>query len=139
MHESCHFTICRSLQGIPPLVDLLHNDIPEVHRNALGALLNLSRGYENDDNKRAIKSCGGIESLATLLERSRDHDVRELITGILWNMSSLGVSIAMSVKSAKAYRLTEYQLQCVFQLCSTPVVTLLNTCQLHDLTMFNWF
>ena len=101
MHESCHFTICRSLQGIPPLVDLLHNDIPEVHRNALGALLNLSRGYENDDNKRAIKSCGGIESLATLLERSRDHDVRELITGILWNMSSLGVSIAMSVKSAK--------------------------------------
>ena len=101
MYKSCHLTICRSLQGIPPLVDLLHNDIPEVHRNALGALLNLSRGYENDDNKRAIKSCGGIESLATLLERSRDHDVRELITGILWNMSSLGVSIAMSVKSAK--------------------------------------
>lgn len=84
--------ILRSLQGIPPLVDLLHNDIPEVHRNSLGALLNLSRGYENDDNKRAIKSCGGIESLSTLLERSRDHDVRELITGILWNMSSLGVS-----------------------------------------------
>ena len=72
----------------------MNNEIPEVHRNALGALLNLSRGYENDENKKAIKSCAGIEALAALLERSRDNDVRELITGILWNMSSLGVSLA---------------------------------------------
>lgn len=82
----------RTLKGIPALVDLLYNDVPEVHRSALGALLNLSRGYENDENKKAIKSCTGIEALASLLERSRDNDVRELITGILWNVSSLGVS-----------------------------------------------
>ncbi|XP_067948450.1 catenin delta-2-like isoform X2 [Watersipora subatra] len=79
-----------SLGGINALVRLLREDVPEVHRNALGALLNLSRGYENDNNKRAIKTAAGIEALAALLERSRDNDVRELITGILWNLSSLG-------------------------------------------------
>lgn len=78
------------------MIDLLYHDIPEVHRNALGALLNLSRGYENDDNKRAVKSCAGIEALASLLERSVDNDVRELITGLLWNLSSLGVSTSFT-------------------------------------------
>lgn len=78
------------------LVSLLSNDIPEVHRSALGALLNLSRGYENDENKRSIKNCGGIDTLSALLVRSRDSDVRELVTGLLWNLSSLGVSITAS-------------------------------------------
>lgn len=88
--------VTRTLKGITALVNLLYNEVPEVHRNALGALLNLSRGYENDDNKKAIKNCAGIEALAALLDMSRDNDVRELITGILWNMSSLGVSITAS-------------------------------------------
>jgi len=88
----CYSYICRSLGGIPALVELLHNSKPEVYRNALGCLLNLSRGYENDDNKRAIKQCGGLEALVKLLDRTHDNDARELISGILWNMSSLGVS-----------------------------------------------
>lgn len=85
------FIVCRQLRGIPALVNLLSSDIPEVHRSALGALLNLSRGYENDENKRAIKSCGGVEAVSALLGSSRDGDVRELITGLLWNLSSLTV------------------------------------------------
>lgn len=79
--------------------------MPEVHRNALGALLNLSRGYENDDNKRAVKLNGGLEALSSLLDRSRDNDVRELITGILWNMSSLGVSFKMPYSPYKLYKI----------------------------------
>lgn len=41
----------RSLGGIPPLLDQLNLDIPELHRNACGALRNLSFGRSNDENK----------------------------------------------------------------------------------------
>lgn len=87
---------------MPALVSLLGHDIPEVHRSALGALLNLSRGFENDDNKRAIKNCGGVEALSVLLTRSHDNDTKELATGLLWNISSLGVSSYGVVIAASA-------------------------------------
>ncbi|XP_064602948.1 catenin delta-2-like isoform X3 [Liolophura sinensis] len=78
----------RSLDGIPPLVEMLASDFPEVHKNALGALKNLSYGKENDLCKKAIRSCGGIPCLVRLLRRPLDDEVKDLVTGVLWNMSS---------------------------------------------------
>ncbi|XP_059090371.1 catenin delta-2-like isoform X2 [Tigriopus californicus] len=78
----------RQLGGIPPLVNLLSHDTPEIHRNACGALRNLSYGRQNDENKRAIKNAGGIPSLVRLLRKTADNEVKELVTGVLWNLSS---------------------------------------------------
>ena len=44
----------RGLGGIPALVELVNNEIPEVHRNACGALRNLSYGRANDENKVSL-------------------------------------------------------------------------------------
>ncbi|XP_046407039.1 armadillo repeat protein deleted in velo-cardio-facial syndrome-like isoform X3 [Ischnura elegans] len=78
----------RSLGGIPPLVKLLSHEVPDVYRNACGALRNLSYGRQNDENKRAIKNAGGIPALINLLRKSPDAEVKELVTGVLWNLSS---------------------------------------------------
>ncbi|XP_042215983.1 uncharacterized protein LOC121862091 isoform X7 [Homarus americanus] len=78
----------RILGGIPPLVALLTHDLPELHRNACGALRNLSYGRQNDENKRAIKDAQGIPSLVRLLRKTPDNEIKELVTGILWNLSS---------------------------------------------------
>ncbi|XP_030372298.1 catenin delta-2 [Scaptodrosophila lebanonensis] len=78
----------RTLGGIPPLIRLLSYDAPEIHKNACGALRNLSYGRQNDENKRAIKNAGGITALVNLLCRSQESEVKELVTGVLWNMSS---------------------------------------------------
>lgn len=78
----------RALGGIPPLVALLNHEIPEVHKNACGALKNLSYGRNNDDNKKAIKNASGIPALTRLLRKSQDEEVKELVTGVLWNLSS---------------------------------------------------
>ncbi|XP_035718641.1 catenin delta-2-like isoform X5 [Vespa mandarinia] len=78
----------RSLGGIPPLVQLLNHDDPDVYRNACGALRNLSYGRQNDENKRAIKNAGGVPALIHLLRMTLDADVKELVTGVLWNLSS---------------------------------------------------
>lgn len=78
----------RALGGIPPLVKLLNHDSVEVYRNACGALRNLSYGRQNDENKRAIKNAGGIPALINLLKRTNETEIRELVTGVIWNMSS---------------------------------------------------
>ncbi|KAI8513134.1 Plakophilin-4 [Branchiostoma belcheri] len=67
----------RSLGGIPELVQLLDHPSPDVHRNAAGALRNLAYGKANDENKSAINNANGIPAL-----------VQELVTGVLWNLSS---------------------------------------------------
>lgn len=79
----------RALGGIPPLINLLNQDVPEVLKNACGALRNLSYGRKNDENKRAIRNAGGIPGLVKLLRKAADsQDIKELVTGILWNLSS---------------------------------------------------
>ncbi|XP_068199924.1 catenin delta-2 isoform X3 [Antennarius striatus] len=74
--------------GIQLLVDLLDHRMSEVHRSACGALRNLVYGKANDENKVALKNCGGIPALVRLLRKTADLEVRELVTGVLWNLSS---------------------------------------------------
>jgi len=102
----------RTLGGIQALAKLLNHDCPDVYRNACGALRyifnhifclyrnsvqlfiffrNLSYGRQNDENKRAIKDAGGIPLLINLLHKSADAEVKELVTGVLWNLSSCEV------------------------------------------------
>uniref|UniRef100_A0A1A7WHQ3 Armadillo repeat gene deleted in velocardiofacial syndrome b n=1 Tax=Iconisemion striatum TaxID=60296 RepID=A0A1A7WHQ3_9TELE len=77
----------RQLKGIPVLAGLLDHPKSEVHRKACGALRNISYGKDNE-NKVAIKNCDGIPALVRLLRKTNDMEVRELITGTLWNLSS---------------------------------------------------
>ncbi|KAG7252983.1 hypothetical protein CRUP_025193, partial [Coryphaenoides rupestris] len=62
------------------LVDLLDHRVGDVHRSACGALRNLVYGKANDDNKVALKSCGGIPALVRLLRKTTDVEIRELLT-----------------------------------------------------------
>uniref|UniRef100_A0A3P8RS39 Catenin delta 2 n=1 Tax=Amphiprion percula TaxID=161767 RepID=A0A3P8RS39_AMPPE len=74
--------------GIQLLVDLLDHRMTEVHRSACGALRNLVYGKANDENKVTLKNCGGIPALVRLLRKTGDVEIRELVTGVLWNLSS---------------------------------------------------
>ncbi|XP_068184941.1 plakophilin-4-like isoform X2 [Antennarius striatus] len=79
--------VCR-LGGIKHLVDLLDHKVLEVQRNSCGALRNLVYGKSMDENKVAVKNAGGIPALLRLLRKTVDAEVRELVTGVLWNLSS---------------------------------------------------
>ncbi|KAM9305274.1 plakophilin-4 [Gastrophryne carolinensis] len=79
--------VCR-LGGIKHLVDLLDNKVLEVQKNACGALRNLVYGKATDENKIAVKNAGGIPALLRLLRKTNDQEIRELVTGVLWNLSS---------------------------------------------------
>ncbi|KAK1876874.1 Plakophilin-4 [Dissostichus eleginoides] len=41
-----------------------------------------------DNNKVALRNCGGVPALLRLLRKTTDNEVRELVTGVLWNLSS---------------------------------------------------
>ena len=69
---------------------LLDHADEDCHRNAAGALKNLSYGRYLDDNKAAIQECGGIAACTRLLYRTSWIEVREHVTGILCNLSSSG-------------------------------------------------
>uniref|UniRef100_A0A3Q0SVN5 ARVCF delta catenin family member n=1 Tax=Amphilophus citrinellus TaxID=61819 RepID=A0A3Q0SVN5_AMPCI len=77
----------RHLNGVPILVGLLDHPKAEVHRKACGALRNISFGKDHN-NKMAIKNCDGIQALVRLLRKSSSMEVKELVTGTLWNLSS---------------------------------------------------
>ncbi|XP_048860634.1 armadillo repeat protein deleted in velo-cardio-facial syndrome homolog isoform X1 [Brienomyrus brachyistius] len=77
----------RQLKGVPLLVGLLDHPRAEVHRKACGALRNISYGRDHQ-NKVAIRNCDGIPALVRLLRKTGDMEVRELVTGTLWNLSS---------------------------------------------------
>ncbi|KAM9803576.1 plakophilin-4-like isoform X2 [Syngnathus typhle] len=79
--------VCR-LGGVKHLVDLLDHKVLEVQRNSCGALRNIVYGKVMDENKIALRNAGGIPALLRLLRKSVDAEVRELVTGVLWNLSS---------------------------------------------------
>ncbi|KAM9820356.1 plakophilin-4-like [Neosynchiropus ocellatus] len=76
------------LGGIQHLVDLLDNKVADVQKSACGALRNLVYGKATDSNKVALRNCGGVPALLRLLRKTTDNEVRELVTGVLWNLSS---------------------------------------------------
>uniref|UniRef100_A0A8C7Q449 Plakophilin 4 n=1 Tax=Oncorhynchus mykiss TaxID=8022 RepID=A0A8C7Q449_ONCMY len=76
------------LGGVQHLVDLLDHKAVEVQRSSCGALRNLVYGKATDDNKVALRNSGGVPALLRLLRRTTDNEVRELVTGVLWNLSS---------------------------------------------------
>ncbi|XP_071851211.1 uncharacterized protein [Apostichopus japonicus] len=78
----------RGLNGIPVLVELLNNKSSEIHRSACGALRNISFGKGNEENKVAIKNANGVATLIRLLRHSQNAEIREMVTGTLWNLSS---------------------------------------------------
>uniref|UniRef100_A0A673YDE2 Plakophilin 4 n=1 Tax=Salmo trutta TaxID=8032 RepID=A0A673YDE2_SALTR len=80
--EVCH------LGGIQHLVDLLDHKTVEVQKSSCGALRNLVYGKATDDNKVALRNSGGVPALLRLLRKTTDNEVRELVTGVLWNLSS---------------------------------------------------
>lgn len=47
--------------------------------------------------QRAIRNAGGIPALVRLLRKTSDNEVRELVTGILWNLSSCEVRFIFSL------------------------------------------
>nr|XP_029522228.1 plakophilin-4-like isoform X1 [Oncorhynchus nerka] len=80
--EVCH------LGGVQQLVDLLDHKAVEVQKSSCGALRNLVYGKATDDNKVALRNSGGVPALLRLLRKTTDNEVRELVTGVLWNLSS---------------------------------------------------
>lgn len=69
------------LGGIQHLVDQLDHKVPEVQKSACGALRNLVYGKASDNNKVALRNCGGVPALLRLLRKTTDNEVRELVTG----------------------------------------------------------
>ncbi|KAK5921031.1 hypothetical protein CgunFtcFv8_024771 [Champsocephalus gunnari] len=79
--------VCR-LGGIKHLVDLLDHKVIDVQKNSCGAVRNLVYGKAMDENKVAVRNAGGVPALLRLLRKTVDAEVRELVTGVLWNLSS---------------------------------------------------
>ena len=42
--------------------------------------------------QRAVRNAGGIPALIRLLRKTQDEDVKDYVTGVLWNLSSCDVS-----------------------------------------------
>lgn len=100
----------------------------EVHRSACGALRNLVYGKANDDNKIALKNCGGIPALVRLLRKTTDLEIRELVTGL--NLSIFFVqTLYRPCKHSSALRATcsisnslcYYHLLCRNKTLSSPL------------------
>ena len=59
----------------------MDHKVAEVQKSACGALRNLVYGKATDNNKVALRNCGGVPALLRLLRKTTDNEVRELVTG----------------------------------------------------------
>ncbi|CAL8248474.1 unnamed protein product [Lota lota] len=91
--------VCR-LGGIQLLLDLLDHRVFKVQKSACGALRNLVYGKATDYNKVALWNCGGVPALLRLLRKTTDNEIRELVTGVLWNLSLCDVVKMVLVRHA---------------------------------------
>ncbi|MEQ2181975.1 hypothetical protein GOODEAATRI_017220, partial [Goodea atripinnis] len=104
----------RHSSWIQHLVDLLDHKTPEVQKSACGALRNLVYSKATDNNKVALRNCGGVPALLRLLRKTTDNEVRELVTGVnikricllsdstgvLWNLSSCDAAKMTIIRDA---------------------------------------
>ena len=79
---------CRQYGAIPVLVKQLRNMDTRAQIAVLGALRNLSFGRTNEANKLEIAGEHGLTEILLALKKSRVSEVRELLTSVLWNLSS---------------------------------------------------
>ncbi|KAF3857454.1 hypothetical protein F7725_009313 [Dissostichus mawsoni] len=84
--------VCQ-MGGIQHLVDLLDHKLTEVQKSCCGALRNLVYGKATDNNKVALRNCGGVPALLRLLRKTTDNErvnvcVGCSVGGVLWNLSS---------------------------------------------------
>ncbi|XP_029287845.1 plakophilin-1 isoform X2 [Cottoperca gobio] len=75
------------LNGIQPLVDLLHSSSSQVNETASAALRNLS--FKSNNNKEQIHRSGGITETVALLKDTDSVETQKQLTGLLWNLSSV--------------------------------------------------
>lgn len=78
---------------------LIRHQDTKVQITVLGALKNLSYGRATDDNKHMIASDHSLTEIMMALKNSRVSEVRELLTALLWNLSSCE---ALKLKMMKA-------------------------------------
>lgn len=89
--QVCH------LGGIQHLVDQLDHKVSEVQKSACGALRNLVYGKATDNNKVALRNCGGVPALLRLLRKTTDNEVRELVTGMGSHGCNVGHFLSVSL------------------------------------------
>ena len=70
------------------LVKQLRNMDTRAQIAVLGALRNLSFGRTNEANKLEIAGEHGLTEILLALKKSKVSEVRELLTSVLWNLSS---------------------------------------------------
>ena len=75
------------------LVKQLRSMDTRVQIAILGALRNLSFGRTNEQNKVEIAGEHGLTEILLALKKSRVAEVRELLTSVLWNLSSSQVGV----------------------------------------------
>jgi hypothetical protein len=78
----------RQFGGIQALVSQVCNNDVKVQISVLGALRNLSYGRANNDSKIQIANDAGLSEMSYLLKSTQQSEVRELVTNVLWNLSS---------------------------------------------------
>ena len=63
----------------------------------LGALRNLSFGRTNEQNRLEIAGEHGLTEILLALRKSRVAEVRELLTSVMWNLSSCEVHACVCI------------------------------------------
>ncbi|XP_007892384.1 plakophilin-1 [Callorhinchus milii] len=73
-------------EGIPRLINLLKIPNANIQQAVCGALRNTV--FKNNTNKLEFVRHGGIAEVLHLLQETNDTEIRDQITGLLWNLSS---------------------------------------------------
>ena len=73
---------------IPILVNLIHHPDTKVQITVLSALKNLSYGRTTNENKHLIATDQRLMEIIKVLRSSRVAEIRDLLTQVLWNLSS---------------------------------------------------
>ncbi|XP_075261578.1 uncharacterized protein LOC142353233 isoform X2 [Convolutriloba macropyga] len=78
----------RENNGVVIIARMLEESSPELKKNLLGILRNMSFGKGTIENKLAIQRHGCIPIIVRILRTSKDHEIQELCCAVLWNISS---------------------------------------------------